>query len=124
MKIKEIHDNTVETLGEDSPYYPTVKTWVADFKRGKESTDDDTRTGRQKSATMDAQVEGICRMVMNDRRVTVKHMAETLNVSAGSFHTALTQILRMSKLSARWVPRMPTPDQKLNRLEISRVLSV
>ena len=48
MKTKEIHDDMVKTLGEDSPCYSTVKKWVADFKRGRESTDDDARTGRPK----------------------------------------------------------------------------
>ena len=101
---------------------PAVKKWVADFKRGRESTDDDARTGRPKSATANAQVEGIHRMLMNDRRVTVKHIAQTLRIIVGSVHTALTEILGISKLSARWVPRMLAPDQKLNRLQISRAL--
>ena len=42
-----------------------------------------------KSTPTDAQVEGIHRMVMNDRRVTVKHIAETsghqCSVSSYSF---------------------------------------
>ena len=120
MKTKEIHDDMVKTLGEDSPCYYTVKKWVADLKRGRESTDNDERTGRQKTATTNAQVDGIRRMVINDRHVTVKDIAEALCISAGSVHTALTGILGMSKLPTRWVPRMLTPDQKLNRLELSR----
>ena len=63
MKPKEIHDDMVKTLGEDSLCYSTVKKWVADFKQDRESTDDDAWTGRPKSATIDAQVEGIHRMV-------------------------------------------------------------
>ena len=37
-------------------------------------------------------------------------------------HTAFTEILMMTKLSARLLPWMLIPDQKLNRLEISRAL--
>ena len=98
-----------------------MKKWLADFKRGRENTDGDARTGHPKSATTDAQVEVILGMVMNDRRVTAKHIAETLGISVGSVHTALTEILEINKLSARWVPQMLT-DQKLNRLDISRAL--
>ena len=54
MKTKEIHDDMVKTLGEDSPCYSTVKKWVAGFKRGMENTDEDARTGCPKSATTDA----------------------------------------------------------------------
>ena len=70
MKTKEIHDDMVKTLGEDFPCYSTVKKWVkwvADCRRNRESTDDDAWTRRPKSATTDAQVEGIHHMVMNDR---------------------------------------------------------
>ena len=92
----------VKTHGEDSSRYTstTVMKWVADFKRGRESNDDDARTGRPSSTTTDAQVEGIHHMVMNDR------LSETLDISVGSVHTVLIEILEMSKLSARWVPRM------------------
>ena len=95
---------------------------VADFNLGRESTEYDAWTGRPKSATTDAQVEGIHHMVMNDTHVTVKYVAQTLGISVGSVDTPLTETLGMSKLSARWVPRMPTPDLKLKRLEISRAL--
>ena len=61
-------------------------------------------------------------MVMNDRRVTVEHIADTRENSVGSIHTALTEILGISKLSARWVPRILTPEKKLNKLESSRAL--
>ena len=106
----------------DSPCYSSVKKWVADFKQGRESTDNNTRTGRPKSATTDALEEGIHCMVMNGGWVTVKHLAETLSINVRSVHTALAEIKGMSKLSARWVSRMLTPDQDLNRLELSRAL--
>ena len=48
LSNKEIHVDIVYTLGEDSPCCFTVKKWVADFKLGRESTDDDARTGRPK----------------------------------------------------------------------------
>ena len=58
----------VKTLGEESPCYYTVKKCVADFKRGRDGTDVHARTGRPKSesATIDAYLEVIHRMVMND----------------------------------------------------------
>jgi len=42
-----------ETLGGDAPSYSTIKKWAADFKRARESTEDDPRSGRPKSPTMD-----------------------------------------------------------------------
>ena len=48
---KEIHDILTETLGEHAPLYPTVKKWVAHFKRGDFSTCVAPRPGRPKTVT-------------------------------------------------------------------------
>ncbi|XP_041377270.1 uncharacterized protein LOC121389687 [Gigantopelta aegis] len=42
-----------------------------------------------------------------------------MGISVGSVHVVLIDILGLRKLFARWVPRMLTPDQKLNRMESS-----
>ena len=122
MSPKTIHEDIVTTLGDDSPSYSTVKKWSADFKRGRTSTEDDPRSGRPKTATTDIQVEAIHCMVMDDRRITIRYIAETMGISYGSVQSVLTDVLGMRKLLARWVPRMLTPDQKLTRLQISRQL--
>ena len=83
MKTKEIREYIVKTLGEDFPRYSTVKKWVDDVNRGRESTDDYALIWRPKSAVTDVQVQGIHRMVTNDRFATVKHIAETLGISFG-----------------------------------------
>ena len=112
MSPKEILEDMVQTLGEDSPSYSTIKKWAAEFKRGRDSTEDDPRSGRPKTPTTDEQVDAIHRMVWDDRRLTVQQMAKTTGTSAGSVHASLTDTLGMSKLSARWEPRMLTPEQK------------
>ena len=43
---KEIHADTVATLGYDSPALSTVKKWAAEFKMDRESLEDDLRSGR------------------------------------------------------------------------------
>jgi len=42
---KKIYAILKETLGEHAPSYPTVKNWVAQFKRGDFSTCDAPRPG-------------------------------------------------------------------------------
>jgi len=61
-------------------------------------------------------------LVWADRPVTIQHIVNTMGISYGSMQADLTDILGMSKLSARWVPRMLSPDQKLTRAETSRAL--
>ena len=34
MPLKEIHEDFMETLGNESPSYSIVKKWAAEFKKG------------------------------------------------------------------------------------------
>jgi histone-lysine N-methyltransferase SETMAR len=45
-----------------------------------------------------------------------------VRISFGSVQAILIDVYGMSKVSARWVPRQLTDDQKRNRLDISRYL--
>ena len=57
----------VSTLGDDAPALSTVKKWAAEFKRGRESPDDDPRSGHPSTATTQENIDHIDQMVMNDR---------------------------------------------------------
>ena len=41
-----------------------------------------------------------------------------ISINVGAVQTVLSDILGMSKVSARWVPRIFTKDQKKSRLDI------
>ncbi|CAH1257192.1 SETMAR [Branchiostoma lanceolatum] len=98
-----------KTLGEDSPSYSTIKKWVANFKRGKGSVKDDPRSGRPKTATSENEVDAIHRMIMNDRRVTIRHIEHSLGISYGS----VQNVLGKNKLSASliFLKRFVTQDE-------------
>ena len=51
LPTKEIHADMVSTLGDDASALSTVKKWAAKFKRGRESLEDDSRSGRPSTAT-------------------------------------------------------------------------
>ena len=57
---------------------------------------------------------------MTDRRVTERYIASTVGISQERVHSILTEDLEMRKLSARWLPRLLTVDQKHTRRTLSR----
>jgi histone-lysine N-methyltransferase SETMAR len=122
MTPQEIHADMVTTLEGSAPAYSTVAKWCAEFKRGRTSCDETPRPGRPKSAATDEIISKIHDLVMDDRRLTINFISQTLGVSHGTIQSILTETLGLHKVSARWVPRMLTMDQKRTRVVTSEAL--
>ena len=108
---KSIHEELQTTLGEAALAYSTVKKWAALFKAGRESVEDDERSGRPKTAVNEDKVKAVEDFIMRDRRVSVRHIAATMNLSVGSVETIIHERLHMSKVSARWVSACSHPSK-------------
>ncbi|UYV78938.1 hypothetical protein LAZ67_17000346 [Cordylochernes scorpioides] len=109
----------VDTLREESPSYSTVKKWVAAFKLGRISTEDEHRPGRPVESVTQENINKIHVLVMLDRRMTVRRIEETLGILKTTVDRIMREHLGLWKLSARWVPKLLTPDQKAVRRKLS-----
>ena len=78
---KVIHAIVTETLGEYAPSYTTVKNWVAQFKRDDFFNCDATRTGRSKTLTTPEIIDQIHELILEDRPISAKLIAEKLGIS-------------------------------------------
>ena len=105
---KDIHPDMVATLGDDAQALSNVKKWAAEFKRGRESLEDDPRSGRPVTATTQENIDRVYHMVMDDRRLTVNQIANAVGISRERVENILHNELGMSKVSASWVPRLLT----------------
>lgn len=61
-------------------------------------------------------------MIMADRRIKLRELVEAVNISYERVQNIITNYLDMKKLSARWVPRLLTIDQKRKRATTSETL--
>ena len=98
MPLQEIHEYFMETLGQE-------------FKWGRESLEDDGLSARPKDAAADENVKVVHTLVMCDWRRDLRIVASEMSICFGAVQSILTDILGMSKVSARWLPRMLTDDQ-------------
>jgi histone-lysine N-methyltransferase SETMAR len=115
----EIHSKFIDVYGDSSPSFSTIKKWAAEFKHGRTSLEDNPREERPKSATTPEIIEQVHDMVLDDQRIKVREIAETIGISKGSVEYILREELHMKKLCATWVPRLLTADQKRIHMKIS-----
>jgi histone-lysine N-methyltransferase SETMAR len=118
LTSNEIHSKFIKVYGNSSSF-STIKKWAAEFKRGRTSLEDDPREGRPKSATIPEIIEQVCDMILDDRRMKVCEIAETIGISKERVGYILHEALDMKKLCTRWVLHLLKADQKCTRLNIS-----
>ena len=118
---KEIHTILTET-GEHAPLYATVKNWVAQFKFGDFFTCDAPGLGRPKTVTTLGIIDQIHKLILEDRQISAKSIAEQLGISREWVGSINHEDLDMGKLFAKWVPKCLKADQKRQRCQLSEQL--
>jgi len=68
-------------------------------------------------------IDQIHELILEDRRVSAKSIAEQLGISLERIVSILHEDLDMRKLSAKWVPKCLNVDQKRQRCQSSEELS-
>jgi hypothetical protein len=74
-----------------------VAKWQAEFRRGRESIGDDVRPGHPVQMVTDEVCGVVETLVMNDRRIKTREIAESVGISKGSVKTILHEKLGLSK---------------------------
>lgn len=111
-----------QAYGEDALGQTTCFEWFKRFKNGRTSTDDDERAGRPSTSVSARNIEEVKQKIMQNRRLTIREISEEMGISFGSVQHILTQDLGMTRIAAKFVPRLLTDEQKLKRMQIAQEL--
>ena len=106
-----------ETLGERAPLPAIDKNWVAEFKRGDFSICDAPPIGRPKTVTTPEIIDQFHELILEDRQISAKSIAEQLGISRERVGSIIYEDLDMRKLSAKWVPKCLNTDQRRQRCQ-------
>ena len=96
--------------------------WSKQFKWGRESIKDDPHTGCPVEATSEEMCQKLESLILADRQMKVSRLAEETGISGGAVWTIIHEKLDMSKVSARWVPRMMSFSEGHSSPVLSREL--
>jgi len=95
---------------------------VAQFKHGDFSTCDAPRPGRPKTVTTTEIIDQIHELILEDRRISAKSIAEQLGISRERVGSIILEDLGMRKISAKWALKCLNADQKRQRCQSSEQL--
>ena len=112
----DIKANLLLAYADKCPSESTIKFWIAEFKRGRQLVADEEREGRPKTSDNEENRAKLERLVLEDRKVTTRQLAESLKLSKGSVGEMLHE-MRFNKVSSRFVPRFLTTEMCTRRRE-------
>jgi histone-lysine N-methyltransferase SETMAR len=61
-------------------------------------------------------------VIRENPRLTVREVSEEVGICKSSFHTILIEKLKMHRVSAKFMPRLLTEEEKQNRVTVSQEL--
>ena len=119
---QEIHCELINVYGSSAPSYAQVKFWVGEFKRGRTSLEDETRSGRPSDATDEKMCNKVQELGYSDKRIKVEEIANAFHISHSSISTILHNRLGKRKLTTHWVPKSLSDEQMATRASVCSAL--
>ncbi|PNF38978.1 hypothetical protein B7P43_G06608 [Cryptotermes secundus] len=117
----ETHQMLKQALGENNLGQTQTSNWYKRFKNGRTSTDDD-RSGRPSKGKTPENVAKVRDLILQDRRLTIQDLCNTLGLSYGTCQRILSEELDVRRIAAKSVPQLLQNEQKQHRLEVCREL--
>ena len=93
-----------------------VYKWVKHFYEGRGSVTDEERSGRPVTSRTEENTGKVRKIVRENRQLTVRSIAEQVNIDRETVRKILTEILDMRKVCAKMVPKELTEEQKQRRV--------
>jgi hypothetical protein len=110
----------IAVYGNETLFLVRMKFWSKQFRWGRASIQDDPISGRLVETRTENMVEDIDDLLLSDRQMKLAFIARVIGVLETIVWKVVHDDLGMKKMSACWIPRHLTPEQKLVRKEISQ----
>ncbi|KYN39393.1 hypothetical protein ALC56_06212 [Trachymyrmex septentrionalis] len=106
IKCSKTLEMLTVAYGESTLSKKNVYKWYKLFQEGRENVNDEPRSGRPSTSKTDENVQEVKEIVLKNRRITIREIADDLNISFGSCQSILTDVLGMTRVSAKFVPKL------------------
>jgi AraC-like DNA-binding protein len=109
-----------QAFGDDAMGAMQIKEWFNCFKDGGTLADSNQRSGRPSTSRNANVIENVHSLFLEDRRLTVREIADEAGISTGSAHSILAEDLHMCRVVAKFVPKLLLQEHQQLHLEAAR----
>jgi hypothetical protein len=95
---------------------PRVFSWAKSFREGRDRVENKPHARRPRTSVNPDNVLKIGELILANRRITLLELLQEVEISVGSSEESLHDELKVSRVSASWVPRLLSPEHKERRL--------
>ena len=106
----------MQVYGDSAMKKTAVYKWVKRFSEGRESVTGDERSERPATSRTEENIAKVRQIVRENRRLTVRSIAEQVNIDRETVRKILTEDLDMGKMCAKMVPNELTEERKQRRV--------
>ncbi|XP_025153781.1 putative uncharacterized protein FLJ37770 [Harpegnathos saltator] len=95
-------------FGDDITSQSRVYEWYKLFQEGREDIEDDARSGRPSASTSDENVKKVKEIVLANRRITIREVAEEIGISYGSCEAIFTNVSNIKRFIQQFLAKRNT----------------
>jgi hypothetical protein len=121
---QKLGDSKVETIQKiqqafsgDAMGAMQIKEWFNRFKDGYTLANSDQHSGRPSRSQNANVIENVRSLILEDRRLTIREIADKVGISIGPTHSIVTEDLLICRVVAKSVSKLLSQEQQQLRLE-------
>jgi len=112
----EIREMLLQVYGDNAMKKTAVYKWVKRFSEGREIVTDEDRSGRPATNRTEENIAKVRQIVGENHRLTVRGIAEQVNINRDEVRKILTEDLDIRKVCAKMVRKELTEELKQRRV--------
>jgi len=117
----EIREMLVQVYEDNAMKKAAVYKWLKRFYEGRESVTDEERSGQPATSRTEENIAKIRQIVRENCWLTVRSIAEHVNINRETVKNILTEDLDMRKVCAKMVPKELTEEQNKEESQFAKI---
>ena len=108
------------TFGKSTMSRTQIQLCYNKFKEDRKDVNDDARPSRPSTSRTDEDIEAVKKMRLDSHRITIRVVADDVDISFGLCEAIFTDLLGMKRAAAKIVPKLLNFKQKQRRMDIAQ----